>query len=162
MAIDKKSKRSKLQRKGTKSETDSVDEASSCCDSEAEIEELQKQLGKFEFRESIFDVSRTEWTFEEDIFIMQSIEIKKLSAKKVEHLYHHAKLQEPSSFTKELTHEDLARRHEDLKSPEMIQRQDLLLRLAQYRCEAEDKAVLDAEVRRSTGEAEVCRSGENR
>jgi hypothetical protein len=122
-------------------------------DSATEIEELQLQLGKIKYEGETIDIFRSEWTVEEDMFIIKNFEVKKISPKKCEKLYESAQILQPKSFTKNISYEDLTRRHEDLKSPELSARRSLLLRFVLSRCSAEE-AASEAESRRQAAEEE--------
>jgi hypothetical protein len=123
-------------------------------DSSTEIEESQLQLGKIKYEGEAFDIFRSEWTVEEDMFIIKNFEVKKLSPKKCEKLYESAQTLLPKSYTKNISFEDLAKRHEDLKTPELSARRCLLLRFVLSRCSAEDAAASEAESRRQAAEEE--------
>ena len=118
-----------------------------------EIEELQMQLDKIQFEGETIDIFRTEWTVEEDMFILKHFEVRKISAKKCEKLYESAQISQPKSFTKNISHEDLTKRYEDLKAPELSRRRELLLRIVRSHCKAEDEeADAEAEIRRQADE----------
>ncbi len=119
-----------------------------------EIEELQLQLGKIKYEVEAPDIFRSEWTVEEDMFILRNFEVKQISPKKCEKLYESAQTLQPKSFTKMLSHEDLTKRHEDLKTPELSSRRSLLLRFVLSRCSAEDAAAAETELRRQVAEEE--------
>ena len=124
-------------------------------DSSTEIEELMLQLGKIiKYEGEALDIFRSEWTVEEDMLILKNIEVKKISPKKCEKLYESAQILQPKSFTKNLSHEDLTKRCEDLKTPELSARRSLLLRFVLSRCSAEDAAASEAELRRQAAEDE--------
>ncbi len=117
-------------------------------DPSTENEEFQFQLGKIMYESEAFDICRSEWTIEEDMFILKNFEVKKITPKKSEKLYESAQILQPKSFTKNLKHEDLCKRNEDLKTPELSARRSLLLRFVLSRCSAEDSAATEAESRR--------------
>lgn len=118
-----------------------------------EVEELQTQLNRIKFEGEPFDIFRTEWTVEEDMFILKNYEVRKVSPKKCERLYETAQTSHPKSFTKCLSHEDLTRRYDELKSPELSTRRELLLKIVQSRCVAEEEeAEAEAELRRQAAE----------
>jgi hypothetical protein len=124
--------------------------------SDTEIEELLAQLDKLKFEGEFLDVYRSEWTIEEDMFILKNLEVKKNGTKRAERLYESERNLRPKSFTKNVSHEDLSQRYEELKSPLLSERRSLILRLVQSRCTSEDvaAATIEADSNREKEEEE--------
>jgi hypothetical protein len=139
----------------TTSETQQIHVDSASESLAREMEEFQKQLSRVNNGGDPFDIFRTEWTVEEDMFILKHYEVRKFSPKKCERLYESARALQPKSYTKSLSHEDLTCRYEELKSPELSTRRELLLKIVQSRCiSEEEEAEAEAEKRRLATEEE--------